>query len=154
VSLLIIEFLCAVFWDVLMSSLEGRYQLQLNVCTEAEYYLADCSSAVNRKTAICNNRKCHQTISSFNCKTLVSLCIMPLTVLTMHHRITSYICKLTASTHHSGRAVSGTNCLLSLEHLDHGFQSHSRHGCLIIFFLCLCCPVQFSALRRTDPPSK
>jgi hypothetical protein len=71
VSLLIIEFISAVFWDVLLPSLEGRYQLELNFCTEAEYNLPGRSpGAVNHKTAICNNRKCHQTVSSFNCKTV------------------------------------------------------------------------------------
>jgi hypothetical protein len=32
--------------------------------------------------------------------------------------------------------------------------SHSRHGCLSTFLLCLCCPVQVAALRRSDHPSK
>jgi hypothetical protein len=39
----------------------------------------------------------------------------------------------------------------SLEHWDRGFESHSRHGCLFVFILCLC---QVAALRRAHPPSK
>jgi hypothetical protein len=35
----------------------------------------------------------------------------------------------------SGRTVSGTNCLRSLEVWDRGFESHSRHGCLYAFIL-------------------
>jgi hypothetical protein len=42
---------------------------------------------------------------------------------------------------HSGRAVQVMNCLRSLEHCHHGFDSHSRHGCLCMFILCLCCSV-------------
>jgi hypothetical protein len=33
------------------------------------------------------------------------------------------------------------NCLCSPKHWDRGFESHSRHGCLCAFILCLCCPV-------------
>jgi hypothetical protein len=33
------------------------------------------------------------------------------------------------------------NCLRSLERWDRGFESHSRHGCLCAFILCLNCPV-------------
>jgi hypothetical protein len=40
-----------------------------------------------------------------------------------------------------GRTVYGMNCLLSLEHWDRGFEYHSRHGCLCMFLLCLCCSV-------------
>jgi hypothetical protein len=36
---------------------------------------------------------------------------------------------------YSGRAVLGMNCLRSLEPC--GFESHSRHGCLCAFILCL-----------------
>jgi hypothetical protein len=32
-------------------------------------------------------------------------------------------------------------CVLSLQHLDRGFESHLRHGCLCAFILCLCCSV-------------
>jgi hypothetical protein len=39
---------------------------------------------------------------------------------------------------HSGRAVWSMKCLRSLEHWDRGFQSHSRHGSLFAFILCLC----------------
>jgi hypothetical protein len=48
------------------------------------------------------------------------------------------------------------NCLRSLQRWDRGFESHSRHGCLSAFILCLCCPVcrQAVALRRDDSPSK
>jgi hypothetical protein len=31
--------------------------------------------------------------------------------------------------------------LSSLERCDRGFESHSRHGCLCAFILCLCCYV-------------
>jgi hypothetical protein len=43
---------------------------------------------------------------------------------------------------------------LSSERLDRGFESRSRHGCISAFILCLCCPVQVTALRRADPPPK
>jgi hypothetical protein len=33
------------------------------------------------------------------------------------------------------------NRLRPLKHWDRGFQSHSRHGCLCAFILCLCCSV-------------
>jgi hypothetical protein len=39
----------------------------------------------------------------------------------------------------SGRAVWGMKFLRSLEHWDCEFESHSRHGCLCAFILCLCC---------------
>jgi hypothetical protein len=39
---------------------------------------------------------------------------------------------------HSGRAVWGMKCLRPLEHWGRGFESHSRHGCLFVFILCLC----------------
>jgi hypothetical protein len=39
------------------------------------------------------------------------------------------------------RAVSGMKRLLPLKHWQRGFESHSRHGCLCAFILCLCCPV-------------
>jgi hypothetical protein len=38
---------------------------------------------------------------------------------------------------HSGRTVWGINCLRSLEHWDHGFESHSRYGCLRLFCVCV-----------------
>jgi hypothetical protein len=37
----------------------------------------------------------------------------------------------------SGHAVQGMNCLRSLEHRDRGLESHSRHGCMSTFILCL-----------------
>jgi hypothetical protein len=37
---------------------------------------------------------------------------------------------------------------------DHGFESHSWHGCLSAFILCLCHPVEVVALRQVDPPSE
>jgi hypothetical protein len=52
---------------------------------------------------------------------------------------------------HSGRTFWGMKCLRSLEHWDRGFESHSRHGCLFAFILCLC---QVAALRWVDPTSK
>jgi hypothetical protein len=30
------------------------------------------------------------------------------------------------------------NCLRSLEHWDHGFEYHSRHGCLCAHLFCVC----------------
>jgi hypothetical protein len=42
---------------------------------------------------------------------------------------------------HSGRAVWGMSRLHPLDHWDRGFKSHSRHGCLFAFILCLCCSV-------------
>jgi hypothetical protein len=42
---------------------------------------------------------------------------------------------------HSGGAVLGMNRLCPLEHWDSRFESHSRHGCLCAFILCLSCPV-------------
>jgi hypothetical protein len=37
------------------------------------------------------------------------------------------------------RAVYGMNCLPSLEHWDHGFQSNSRPGCLYcVHLFCVC----------------
>jgi hypothetical protein len=38
---------------------------------------------------------------------------------------------------HSGRVVEGMNRLLLLEHWDRGFQSHTRHGGLCAFILCV-----------------
>jgi hypothetical protein len=43
-----------------------------------------------------------------------------------------------AKTEHGGRAVSGMNRLRPLERWECGFESHSRHGCLCVFILCLC----------------
>jgi hypothetical protein len=42
---------------------------------------------------------------------------------------------------HGGLEVKGMNCPRPLEHWDHGFESHLRHGSLSMFILCLCCPV-------------
>jgi hypothetical protein len=50
-------------------------------------------------------------------------------------KVTDYIAD------HSGRAVWVMNCLRPLEHWDRVFESHSRHGCLCAFILCLCCSV-------------
>jgi hypothetical protein len=44
--------------------------------------------------------------------------------------------------------------LRPLKHWGRGFKSHSRHGCLYAFILCLCCSVQVAALRLADPPPK
>jgi hypothetical protein len=41
-------------------------------------------------------------------------------------------------TDHSGREVSGMNCLRPLKHWDRRVESHLRHGCLCAFILCLC----------------
>jgi hypothetical protein len=38
---------------------------------------------------------------------------------------------------HSGRAVLSMNRLRPLEHWDRWFESHSRHGCLFAFIMCL-----------------
>jgi hypothetical protein len=45
-------------------------------------------------------------------------------------------------------------CLRLLKHRGHEFESHSRHGCLFAFILCLCSPMYVAALRQADPPSK
>jgi hypothetical protein len=45
------------------------------------------------------------------------------------------------------------NCLLPLEHLDRGFESHLRHGCLCALILCVVLCVD-SGLRRPDLPSR
>jgi hypothetical protein len=37
--------------------------------------------------------------------------------------------------------------LRTLKYCDRGFESHSTHECRSAFLLCLCCPVQVSALR-------
>jgi hypothetical protein len=42
---------------------------------------------------------------------------------------------------HSVRALWGMKCLRPLKHWDRGFESHSKHGCLSTFLLCLYCPV-------------
>jgi hypothetical protein len=46
------------------------------------------------------------------------------------------------------------NCILSLKCWEHGFESHSRHGCLcaLILFVLFC--VSAVALRQDDPLSK
>jgi hypothetical protein len=43
---------------------------------------------------------------------------------------------------HSGCAVKGMNCLLSLERWDRGFESHSRHEYLYCVRLICVCVVQ------------
>jgi hypothetical protein len=52
-----------------------------------------------------------------------------------------FSCLYVSSADHSDRAGQGMNSLRSLEHWDRGFESHSRHGCLCAFILCLCCSV-------------
>jgi hypothetical protein len=42
---------------------------------------------------------------------------------------------------HGSRAVWGMNGLLLFGRWDRGFKSHSRHECLCVFILCLCCSV-------------
>jgi hypothetical protein len=44
-------------------------------------------------------------------------------------------------TDHSSCAVRGVNCLLTLKHWGHDFDSHSKHECLCVFVLCLSYPV-------------
>jgi hypothetical protein len=39
---------------------------------------------------------------------------------------------ITCTADHSGRAFNGMNRLRPLEHLDIGFESNSRHGCLSV----------------------
>jgi hypothetical protein len=39
---------------------------------------------------------------------------------------------------HSGRAVYGTNCLLSLERWYRGLEFHSGNGCLCVRLFCVC----------------
>jgi hypothetical protein len=53
-------------------------------------------------------------------------------------------------TNHSDRAISGMKRFHSLEHWGRGFESHSRHGCLSTFILCLCCIVYVEALGLAD----
>jgi hypothetical protein len=58
-------------------------------------------------------------------------------------------------TDHSGCAVYGMNCLLSLKHWDRGFESHLNHWCLWAFILFFVLSyVQVAAFRRADLPSK
>jgi hypothetical protein len=38
---------------------------------------------------------------------------------------------------HTGCPVRGMKCLRSLEHCDSEFESHSRHGCLCLFCVCV-----------------
>jgi hypothetical protein len=38
---------------------------------------------------------------------------------------------------YSGRVIECMNHLPSLEHWDHGFESHSRHGCLCVRLFCV-----------------
>jgi hypothetical protein len=54
---------------------------------------------------------------------------------------------------HSGLAVWDVSCLRLLECWDRGFESHSRHGCLCVYSVCVVLCVG-SGLRRDDPPSK
>jgi hypothetical protein len=50
---------------------------------------------------------------------------------------------------HGSRAVYGLHCLCSLGSRDHGFESHSGHGCLVFVCMCafFCVYVQVEALR-------
>jgi hypothetical protein len=59
------------------------------------------------------------------------------TIKTIHLNIWNVVYQ---SVDHSGRAVSGKNCLRSLERWDRGFDSHSRHECLcaLILFVLSC----------------
>jgi hypothetical protein len=59
----------------------------------------------------------------------------------LYHFYWFNICSKSSAVDQSGRAVWGMNCLRSLKHCGRGFESHSRHGCLCAFILCLCCPV-------------
>jgi hypothetical protein len=47
------------------------------------------------------------------------------------------------------------NCLHSLKRWDHGFEHHSKHGCLCVrlFYVCVVC-VQVAAFRRVNHSSK
>jgi hypothetical protein len=45
-------------------------------------------------------------------------------------RRSQYLYCIASYAEHSSRAVCDMNCLRSLERWDHGFESHSRHGCL------------------------
>jgi hypothetical protein len=55
----------------------------------------------------------------------------------MHDKCRIFYCSILLCADHSGCAVYGINCLLPLEHWGHGFESHSRHGCLRAFILCV-----------------
>jgi hypothetical protein len=45
-------------------------------------------------------------------------------------------------------------CILPLEHWDLEFESHSRHGCMYVFLLYLCCHVTVEASHQADRPTK
>jgi hypothetical protein len=47
------------------------------------------------------------------------------------------------------QSACALNCIRPLKHWDHGFESHSRHGCLFVLFC-----VQVVALRWANPSSK
>jgi hypothetical protein len=46
---------------------------------------------------------------------------------------------------HGSRAVEGVHCLRSLGSRDHGFESHSGHGCLVFVCAFFCVYVQVEA---------
>jgi hypothetical protein len=48
----------------------------------------------------------------------------------------------------------GMNCLCSIEHWDHGFESHPRHGCLCFYSVFVLSCVQVAALQQADHSSK
>jgi hypothetical protein len=50
---------------------------------------------------------------------------------------TVLLCTTSSKAYHNDRAVQGVNCLRSLEIWAHGFESHSRHGCLCLFSDCV-----------------
>jgi hypothetical protein len=52
--------------------------------------------------------------------------------------------------------VRGVNCLRSLEHWDHGFETHAGHGCLYVcvYSTFVLFYVYEAALRRSDHSSK
>jgi hypothetical protein len=73
-----------------------------------------------------------------------SVFFLPLKILKLYQDpISRYLFSNLLSAGHGSRAVWGMHCLRSLVSRDHGFESHSGHGCLmcVCVFLCLCCPV-------------
>jgi hypothetical protein len=56
------------------------------------------------------------------------------------HTLTPYLYKLQFNINLPSTLTRNDHSGRALEHWDRGFESHSRHGCLSAFILCLCCP--------------
>jgi hypothetical protein len=50
----------------------------------------------------------------------------------------NFVGVMESSEDHSGRTVEGMNYLRPLERGGRGFETHSEHGCMCVFILCLC----------------